>query len=81
MSAVDQNCYEVTLYWMADKELQQLTRTQLAANVVEAIARASKKITNARPGIDVFRVQAELMNDLTAQQALQAFRNSKAAAR
>lgn len=74
---VEERLYEVTLYWMEDREQRSASRMQLGGNVLEAIARARTLLIRARPGIDVHKVEAELMQPLTAEAALEGFRKNK----
>lgn len=73
MSGTDEQLYEVTLYWMEEKEMRSDARMQLGGNAVEAVARASMKLRRIRPGVDVVGIVAQHMSDLSLKTALEEF--------
>ncbi len=73
MSGVDEHLYEVTFHWR-EPEWRSASRMQLGGNILEAIARARTLLLRARPGIDVRKVEAALMDHLTPEDALRLFK-------
>lgn len=78
MSGNDERLYEVTLYWLEEKETRSEARMQLGGSALEATARAMTRLRRIHPGVDVVAITAQLTDYLRLEVALKEFLKSKA---